>query len=613
MHSREIWKSDGTAAGTYLVKDVSAGSLLESPDAYALAGGRLLFVDRVGGNLWTSDGTDAGTVKIASTVSNVYAWGSKAVFFGNGMWQTDGTAAGTQQITSAVGTASVVQVAGSRVFFFSGTTLWVSDGTATGTKAVKQVPLPLEPRAFAFTRGYLGSAGDVLLFQGLDPATGHEMWRSDGTAEGTTILRDLYDRPAGTTAYPKWIARGSVGNIGCFTADDGTGVAFWQSDGTAAGTVLVTKGIRDTAILSRAGNALYTNFLATGFKPVRYDGTALSVPSNSDDFWSTDGYAAPYYGLGGFAYFTADDGSGYELWRWNGSNASKAARVADIRPGAGSSFPSWIVAMGGRLVFAADDGTRGNELWTSDGTTAGTTILKDIHPSASSNPSHLTVVGRFVYFFADDGTSGRELWRTDGTSDGTELVADAVGGPAGLEVADAIAVGSTFFFTTANQLWKSNATGIAMLREFANGFTAAIESPALPPLYSINGRLVFFADDGVSGREPWVSDGSAGGTFLLRDIHPGPSSSAAWSATTIGEMLFFTAHDPLHGTELWRTDGTAAGTELAADVAPGPASSIPMLIPALTHDILFLASTPSQGFQLYRYVASPVRRKRRAS
>jgi ELWxxDGT repeat protein len=62
------------------------------------------------------------------------------------------------------------------------------------------------------------------------------------------------------------------------------------------------------------------------------------------------------------------------------------------------------------LFFRADDGTTGRELWTSDGTAAGTTLVKDIHPAGDSSPHNLTNVNGTLFFAAADGTTGIELW-----------------------------------------------------------------------------------------------------------------------------------------------------------------------------------------------------------
>ena len=82
--------------------------------------------------------------------------------------------------------------------------------------------------------------------------------------------------------------------------------------------------------------------------------------------------------------------------------------------------------MGGRLFFTARDGTHGPELWRSDGSRAGTVLVKDIHPCSDLyyGPRNLTAVRGRLFFSADDGVRGDELWKSDGSTEGTVLVED---------------------------------------------------------------------------------------------------------------------------------------------------------------------------------------------
>jgi ELWxxDGT repeat protein len=92
--------------------------------------------------------------------------------------------------------------------------------------------------------------------------------------------------------------------------------------------------------------------------------------------------------------------------------------------------------------------------------------------------------------------------------------------------------------------------------------------------FSVNGKVVFYATTPTNGSELWVTDGTSEGTTLLADINPGSGSAGvnALNFTTLGNKLLFTATNPATGIELWVTDGTPAGTQLLRDILPGPGS-----------------------------------------
>jgi ELWxxDGT repeat protein len=147
-----------------------------------------------------------------------------------------------------------------------------------------------------------------------------------------------------------------------------------------------------------------------------------------------DSNPAGFAGMGGKIYFSAVGPTGNELWQSDGT-AANTVNVADINPGGttipNSSNPSNLMALGNTLFFAANDGATGAELWKTDGSAAGTALVKDIRTGAnSSSPSLLTVVGTTLYFTAADATTGNELWKSDGTANGTVEVADLTPGSA---------------------------------------------------------------------------------------------------------------------------------------------------------------------------------------
>ncbi|MEJ2034396.1 MAG: hypothetical protein P8Y63_15490, partial [Deltaproteobacteria bacterium] len=136
--------------------------------------------------------------------------------------------------------------------------------------------------------------------------------------------------------------------------------------------------------------------------------------------------------LNGLLVFQANDGTnGQQLWKSDGTD-SGTQLVKKIGSGLAMAGREYVVA-GNTMYFRANDGLTGNELWKSNGTTAGTMLVKDIYPGSlpadSSSPDYFAHVGGKVFFGANDGVHGYELWITDGTADGTKMVKDINIGP----------------------------------------------------------------------------------------------------------------------------------------------------------------------------------------
>jgi ELWxxDGT repeat protein len=119
--------------------------------------------------------------------------------------------------------------------------------------------------------------------------------------------------------------------------------------------------------------------------------------------------------VGGILYLRmGDDIVGAELWTSDGT-AAGTFPVEDIVPGPMSSFPQNLGGVDGKLYFTANDGTTGGELWESDGTAAGTRLVHDIAPGVSTSlPGGFTRAGSLIFFSANDAPAGSptnsELW-----------------------------------------------------------------------------------------------------------------------------------------------------------------------------------------------------------
>lgn len=377
------------------------------------------------------------------------------------------------------------------------------------------------------------------------------------------LLQGLGDGDASPTPVA------TVSNVVLFTAiTRREGLELWRTDGTPAGTSLL-KDINPG--VSEGLNPQPQGSEPAGF--VSFKGRVF--------FAATD---QP----GGFS--TPTLGSGRELWATDGTPAGTQL-VRDINPDRlpaqanDSSDPAGLVVFRDRLWFAATVRSAGRELWTSDGTGEGTVPFMDLLPGPfSSNPTRLTVVGDHLYFIVDQ----RALWRTDGTVEGTRRVHPEEEPDFRTPGWDRlVALGNRLFALRVragfHELWTSDGTteGTRPLKVLAPFSTQFGD----PEIAVAGDRLVFSAESAFEGRELWVTDGTEEGTRLLRDFWPGgpdllgrvPNGQPRTLAS-LGPLVAFAALSPDVGDEPWVTDGTDAGTRLVGDVAPnaGAAASVPM-------------------------------------
>ncbi|SHK44196.1 ELWxxDGT repeat protein [Epilithonimonas mollis] len=416
-----------------------------------------------------------------------------------------------------------------------------------------------------------------IYFAADDGVHGRELWVTDGTE--TKLVKDINPGENGSDISNFKVLNGKL----IFTAtDEANGNELWISDGTEAGTTL----LKDM-----------------------YPGSGGS-------------YAFEFVEFNNALYFRSEDGvHGTELWKTDGTTAG-TAMVTDLRPGEFGSNPSYFTVLNNKLYFNAldgfdfDNGDHGFELWVTDGTPAGTHLVKDIN-AESSNPSNLKAFGNKIYFNADDGTNGIELWATDGTSAGTYLVKDInTGGNGNSLPSDFIDFSGKLFFTaysseTGREIWTTDGTeaGTKILKDVYQG----IDNGVIPQFRYIifKDKLFMTLKDAEHGGEIWTTDGTTEGTQLFKDINPGPGDSmgitqAPMLFQKLNNTLFFRAIYDEDYFQLWKSDGTSAGTEKITADPENPSQDAVGYIPyftALEDKLYFTAKYNDQGYELWSVTA----------
>ncbi len=638
----ELWKSDGTEAGTVMIKDIREGLTGSGPANLIVFGENVFFTANNGINgieLWKSDGTEVGTVMIkdiragslSSSPENLFVLGETLYFTatngtnGKELWKSDGTDTGTVMVKdirsgSSGGMdsfSSTCRFAAMNGFiYFSATNgtngyeLWKSDGTDAGTSMVKDIWVGSSSGASpSYIYENLVVIGNTLYFPAITSANGLELWKSDGTNGGTLLVKDI--NVGSTYTYLAYFVE--FNGLLYFRANSSQ---LWKSDGTDAGTIMV-KDIDIHPDYSTYLNKIYvigsTLYFGgddgyLGYELWKSDGTESGTVMVKDIYEGVENSSPDrFIEFLGVTYFSAEESvHGQELWTTNGTEVGTTL-FKDIYVGSNSSYPSDLLVMGNVMYFTSED-EHGEELWVTDGTVGGTVMVKEISISTDeSNPQFFGVTDSYLYFMADDGIHGYELWKTDGTQEGTVLVKDIYPGDSDcfFSSTEMYGVGDTLYFLAddgvhGEELWISDGTeaGTIMVKDINPG-----EGDSYPYEYaSIGNIFIFAADDGINGTELWRSDGTEAGTVMVKDIYSGADGSlySEYGLTLMGDYLYFRAEDDTHGVELWRTDGTLDGTTLVKDIYPGSAGGSPDYLYNLNGELFFSAYDSEHGGELWR-------------
>lgn len=437
--------------------------------------------------------------------------------------------------------------------------------------------------------------GSTTYFVASNAANGRELWKTDGTPQGTTMVKDLF--AGANSSEPSSLV--NFNGVLYFAANDGTnGVELWRTDGSVLGTQMVKD--------------VFPGTYASGYG---------ARPNSSLPMQLTN--------VGGKLFFTARNGvNGVELWTSDGTAAGTTLVrniFADAGPMPSSSNPLQLTNYNNELYFTADDGVHGRELWKSNGTEAGTVLVKDIRSGtyeftptggtasetrpAPSNPGLMRVMNGTLYFVANDGTHGAELWKTDGTEAGTTLVKDIRAGAESPFTTSSVmeVVGNKLMFTAndgthGDELWKSDGTaaGTSLVKDITPGATGNLS--AFAGFAVIDGVLYFGGDNSVNGKELWKSDGTEAGTVMVADLWPGTAATSSFPIymTQVNGTLYFSAFNQATGRELWQYT-PAGGAKMVADIVTGVNSFDPNLLTEVNGKLLFSGNVQS-GRELFTLV-----------
>ncbi len=653
-NDEELWRSDGTAAGTWRVKDIVPGAEGSWPIGLSWLGSDLLFTASGAGSfggLWRTDGTEAGTVVIplADDAYPFSGWGASwsvaggRYYFvatdaahGSEPWVYDGLAASRvadlvpgpdSAIVSAYPDYFVpfFEAFGSQVLFSAtdgvfGTELWRTDGTEAGTVRVSDIaPGPASLHLPIFWGGAVSSLGGRPVIVEHQPTTGERLWRLN--AGGTEMeLVDVLDAQTST------FERVGTDRLAIFETEQGRDcfqgagsrlfferrradeqlIDLYRTDGALSNPEEILLGLpwNEQGVCSNVGDLLlYPRALG----PTPGGDTelvAIDSQSGSTEVLLSGGASLrtwpPFLERAGNQIF----GPAFSLYGTDGTAAGTSLLATEVEE------------YGGRIdLFLGEVVESGYSLWMTDAAEpTGARLLLQGADGGVFPESELAPLGPTLVFAASDPVHGSEIWASDGTPEGTGLVVDSNPGTASvfrgisidrywefreprLQGAGTFAVFAGLSASVGEELWVTDGTalGTGLLRDIYPG-----DVPSTPRQFTrLGDRIVFSAEDDEHGLELWVTDGTYPGTALLKDVAPGLASSVPDDLVVRDGMLYFSAWTPNYGREAWKSDGTAAGTVRISDVAPGPLSSSPQRFARAGNRLFFSATDQIHGYELW--------------
>ena len=563
----EPYISDGTEAGTYLLKDIVSGNGSSGPTAHTnLPNGNIF---NFGSQLWFTDGTESGTIKLKSSRAfYITAFNNKGYFSTSAeFWETDGTIAGTKMIFNnkdGNGGIETIVNRGNDLLLFLERGIHVFNGTSANTTKIATPDI-------TDIRPYFASTTTKTYFVANYKDEGYRLWSTNGTAAGTLSITPFWPNGQAPTFSMQILGENLIFSSGSNGGNYDTG-ELWVSDGTDSGTKL----LKD---INKSGNL--------GSKPK----------------FQTE--------LNGKIYFSADDNiHGRELFVFDGTSTSL---VKDIFPGFNSSNPFDFYVLNDKIIFKAYTLEKGLELWITDGTEAGTKILKDINLNGngflidkqeSVRIQNFYKLNNELYFYADNGIHGMELWKTDGTETGTFMIKDINDGanasyrPALSSRPKFIEHNNELYFSVSDRGSSNNLSRFEIWK--TDGTTDGTESIATKNnniketgiFFSFNNQFYFYGQDIITTkydmyRTDFTTTTKIEGIDGFRSYYP------------LNDKIYFNSSSANEGNEIWSLDKNDT-VALDTDIVAGPKGSTPSNFYIFKNFLYFNISNENFQVELYR-------------
>lgn len=611
--------SDGTANGTTLFHDSSKGTLAKRALEFHTLNNNLTIYTDKDKRVWVTDGSLDGT-KLIKTLSgsnsrkihSMTVFNNKVYFgflFTADFWETNGTEEGTKELFSNINNDGNVQGIVKRendLVIFTQKGIHLFDGTST-TKV--NTPDITNINYFSFKK-----IGDKVYFTANYKNQGDRVWITNGLDTGTYSLAPFWPDNSVPTYQMHSVNGKFVFTTGTQSGNYNTG-ELWVSDGTNQGTKL----LKD---INKTGNL------------------------DSEPKFQTE--------LNGKIYFAADDNiHGRELFVFDGTTTTL---LKDIYPGFNSSNPYDFYVLNNKIIFKAYTLEKGLEFWITDGTEAGTVLLKDINPNGdgflNDNRAYVRInqfkiFNNELYFFADNGTNGMEIWKTNGTEAGTMMLKDINPGfnasyrPALDQRPRIVEHNNELYFYVSSsgssnnlsyfQMWKTDGTTTGTQKisiientikegtllpntyfSFNNNFyfygvdkatnkkelyrtdfntVTKIEGTGNhTAFYPVKDKIYYTNNDFISGKgeEIWAIE-KDDSFAIVDDIVPGTQGSNAGNFYVFNDYLYFSIRNQNYQPELWRLSNNTAPEKIFTKDTETATSSIEQYFDFIPkNDILFI-------------------------